>query len=503
MSERARAEEVVGTEPRVRRIDGAPRAGTAESLLALQRRFGNRAVGRLLARAPGAAPPAPAPAFVYPDTSTRDNAEQTARATQKRLRAELLPFMVAHANPVISNTAELFSGPTPMLTMDAITKRSDSDTKFADLGPPSWADPTLYDAFFYGTTMDNSQFHQKPMAGTLTGTTMYLRGHTSGGSVIALEEMAGMVAHEVSHWFVKQYGELPDTDKDSSSFDRYADEFRAYWIQPGGPGSGLPDADKAAAIKAHLVGTAGDPTSGYPDFQKAYWGPGNADLKAKIDALKGPIGFNVTNSIRLHRLWSLFQAREKGNADVGDIVLWISGLPIGERKEAAGSSLIKKLTNELPKADADRVRAALASMVSDKFATFIAAIASARAEDIKKAYADMTPADRQNAGANAGFLYNVGKATKDAAVRACVHAMVSTGRVAQYDAMAKFLDALRRAKADGVADGAIPDDVAATLAGLRDDARWTFLSWSDDAVKAYVDPLPPKVARALRSQLRD
>jgi hypothetical protein len=504
MTERALVDESAAPAARAPR-PAAPRRGAAESVLELQQRAGNRAVGRMLARAGTGTAPAPAPAFVYPDWSTKDNAEATARATQKRLRTELLPHMVAHANPIVRNTAELFTGPSPLLKLDAITKRSDSDTKFADLDPPGWADPTLYAALFYGTKMDNSQFHLKDMDGTLVGETMYLRGHTSAGTIEGLDDMASTVAHEVSHWFVKQYGELPGTDKDAASFDRYADEFRAYWIEPGGPGAGLTGVAKAEAIRAHLVGTPNDPASGYAELHKAYYKGGDNEFRVEVDLLTGPIGFNVTNSVRLHHLWLLFQARKKGNADVGDIVLWISGLPIAERKEAAASSLVKKLTNELAKEDADRVRAALDSLVSDKFATFMAAIASGKPEDIKKAYTDMTPADRQNAGMNAGFLYNVGKATKDNAVRACVHAMVSTGRVAQYDAMAAFLAALRSARTTlaGSPDAAIPDDVTAALGKLHDYARWTFLSWSGDAVKEYVDSLGPKAAHTLRERLRD
>jgi hypothetical protein len=495
MRERATASEAAPAEPAPRRAP-AP----SDTVLALQRTAGNRAVGRLLARTT-ASPPAPVPAFTYPDWSTKANAEATAQATQKRLRTELLPHMLSHTDPVVRNTAEFFSGPTPLLTLDAMTKRSDSDTDFAKLDPPGWADPTLYAAMFFGTTMNNTEFHLKDSVGTLTDGTMYLRGHTAAGTIESLDDMASSVCHEVSHYLVKQYGELPQTDKDAASFDRYADEFRAYWIEPGGPGAGLSGVAKAEAIRKHIVGTAEDPASGYAELHKAYFKGGDNEFRVEVDLLTGPIGFNLTNSVRLHRLFLLFKARRKGDVDVGDIVLWISGLPIAERKEAAASSLIQKLTGELPSGDADRVRAALASMVSDKFAAFMAAIASGNGDDIKKAYADMTPADRGNAGMNAGFLYNVGKANKDAAVRACVHALVSTGRVAQYDAMAAFIDALRKAKSE--TGDAIPDYVEAALGKLHDYARWTFLSWSADAVKQFVDALPPKMARALRERLRD
>ena len=185
-----------------------------------------------------------------PDWSTQDKAEATAKATRTRLRGELLPHMVGHANALVRNTAEFFSGASPLLKLDAITKRSDSDAKMAK--PPAGYDATLYDAFFLGTSMDNVDYHQKAMTGTLSGTTMYLRGHDMTGAVESLDTMAFAVTHEVSHFLVKQYGELPETDKDAASFDRYADEFRAYWVQPNSPGGpGLSDADKAKAIREH------------------------------------------------------------------------------------------------------------------------------------------------------------------------------------------------------------------------------------------------------------
>jgi len=57
---------------------------------------------------------------------------------------------------------------------------------------------------------------------------------------------------------------------------------------------------------------------------------------------------------------------------------------IGERRKRR-VGLIKSSTDELAKDDADRVRAALASMVSDKFGTSWRPRVG-KAEDIKKAY---------------------------------------------------------------------------------------------------------------------
>src|SRR6476660_8994420 len=116
--------------------------------------------------------------------------------------------------------------------------------------------------------MDHVDHHRSDMIGTLDDDVMYVRGHDSSGVTSSLEEMAGIVVHEVSHFMVKRYGDLPNSGN-ASSYDRYADEFRAYWMEPGRAWSNLPPKDKAAAIRRHLVGTQGDPSSGYPKLHKA------------------------------------------------------------------------------------------------------------------------------------------------------------------------------------------------------------------------------------------
>jgi hypothetical protein len=84
--------------------------------------------------------------------------------------------------------------------------------------------------------------------------------------------------------------------------------------------------------------------------------------------------------------------------------------------------------------------------------------------------------------------------------------MTETFTVAQYDLMAAFVGALRRAKAEADAGGltAVPGYVTAAMAPLHEFARWTFFSWSrEGALKDYVDVLPAKVANEIRERLRD
>jgi hypothetical protein len=499
------------------------------AVLALQRAAGNAAVTGVLARQAGAsatvAPPAAtaAPTNTAPDWSTQAKAQATAQATRTRLTTQLVPYMVTHSDPVVRNTAELFSGSAPLLAMDAITKRSDSALQVAAPGLPAWVTARAHDAFFTGVAMNNVVFHEPNMIGTLTGTTMYVRGHDSAGRLLSMDEMAGVVTHEVSHWLVKQYGELPQTDVNASSFDRYADEFRAYWIQYKSLAGSKTGAERAKAIREHLVGTGGDPNSGYSNFHSAYFapGPGPNLFKQQVDALAGPLGYNLTNSIRLHRLWQQMQARASGAAgaaSIDDIVLAIDALPVGERKEAAGSTLIAGLITKIGGAGGDRITKALnaptVAEYTDKInpgrsagiAAMLKAIVSGSGDEMKKAYGALSLTDRRTLEWNAALLAYVDFHLPDTAARACLYAMTSNFDVAQYDAMANFISSLRSAKAEQSLFGltSVPQYVVDAMGKLSDRSRWSFFSWSREAaVKEYVDILPADVARAIKERLRD
>ena len=463
-------------------------------VLTLQRRAGNRAVGRMLARREAESTGAPAV-----DWSTQPKAEATATETRRRIRTDLLAHMRASGSLIVRNTVELFAGNPPLLTLEATTKRSDSDAKVAAGG--AGVDALNDDAYFRGVTMDNVHFQSKGMIGTLDGTTMYLRGHDSGKTLRTLDQLAATVVHEVSHFLVSQYGELPGTDESASSFDRYADEFRAYWVSDGGVGHGLTGAARATAIREHLVGTAGDATSGYADLHKRYFKDGEDDFKAKVDALAGPTGFNVANSLRLHRLWQLLTRKRRDDETIGDIVLMVSALTVDERREAKASPLLAKLIRRLGDDGAKRVRTALEKMVGPKYERFLAAIVGGKADEIKAAYADLPRDDRAAIAMNAGFLLNVGRLVTDAGARARLYAMTTTGDAAQYDAMARFLDAARAAKD---LDGALPAELDAALKGLNERARWALFAWErEGAMKDYVGKLGSGLADSVRERLRE
>lgn len=474
-----------------------------EGVLGLQRAAGNRAVGRVLAR-------------LRADWSTQANAQATAVATRTRLQTALIPYMQRHSRKIVRNTAELFTGATPLLTMDSITKRSDSAAQVANPKKPAWVTALRDDAFFVGQTMNNVHFHQKGMIGTLSGTTMYVRGHDMSGDLESLEDMANTVVHECSHFFVSQYGELPQSKASASSFDRYADEFRAYWVE--GQYGDLSDADRVKKIREHLVGTAGDPASGYGALHTAYFAAGPNAFKTQVDALTGPLGFNLTNSIRLHNLWQLFTNQAAGTATVDDLIFAIARLPADERAEAASSTLIKKLETAVGGLGARRVRAALSVPTNPDYVyklnpsgsvtinRFLGAIIIGTPDALKTAYGNLSEQDRTTLTRNAAFMVFVEHHLLDTAMRAAVWAMTETWNPNQFDAMTAFTDALRRADEESRKGTltAVPDYVKQAMAGLHDYSRWTFFSWSrEGAMKDFVDVLPPAVASEIRERLRD
>jgi hypothetical protein len=494
-------------------------------LLALQRGAGNAAVAQLLARQATAtaatAPPAAATAApAHADWSSPANAQATAAATRNRLLTQLLPFMASHKDPIVRNTAELFTGTTPLLTMDAITKRPDSALQVAKPTNPAWVTARPHDAYFYGTTITppNVHFMEPNMIGTLKGTVMYVRGHDASGDPESLDKMAGVVTHECSHFFVSQYGELPASQNNATSYDRYADEFRAYWVEYHGIAAGLSGADKAKKIREHLVGTSGDPNSGYSNFHAKYFAAGPNAFKTAADALAGPVGYNLTNSIRLHRLWLLFGQQAAGTASVDDLVLAIDALPVAERQEAAAAALITSLIAKLPPADGKRVRRALDAPVvpeytqqvnpsnSPAIAGLLKAIVAGGDDEIKKAYGALGARDRNAVAMNAAFLAYLDFHLTDAATKACVYAMVASHDAAQYDAMADFVSSLRSAKDENDLFGisSAPSYVTNAMDKLTDESRWSFFSWArNGALKQYVDALPTKVADEIRERLRD
>lgn len=349
-------------------LDRADTAGRAQLATWLQRRYGNAAVQRLVAEARGvprpatarlqrqgaASPPAPAPPVPAAQAAQQAEASATV-AWLKRIQQQ----MVANADRTVKNTGRLFSGiggQPPRLRFDALTLRSDS----AALARAAGQNPATTAYFFRGVVQDNTQQHTPHTMGTIDSNTILVRGRKSDGNWQSDEQVMGTFAHEASHILVASYGEHPGTTTNASSFDRYKDEFRAYWIEPVGRWAKLkPDDDKAEAIKKHLVGTSATDTNAYADLQKRYWNPANAAFKAQVDAHKRPDGFNLKNSPELDRLFQLLQGVAGGSATLENVLVQIVRLEPDERAEAASSPVIQKLYQALPGEGPARVRNAL------------------------------------------------------------------------------------------------------------------------------------------------
>lgn len=485
----------------------------AAALNELQRGAGNAAVARLIARngtdtATAEQAPAPGPA-----ATPGQIAAQEAIAVATRAKLELLkPHMLSHSNPTARNTGAMCAPPGPKIKLESITKRADSTLEVQKLG--AGFPPAVYAAFFTGPVHDNVRVHQRGMIGTLDDTTgtMYVRLHDDGGTARSLEEMTSTVVHEVSHFLVKKYGEHPGG---ANSFDRYRDEFRAYWIETDGSIASIKDPDKrAAAIKKHLVG---DETSGgYPNLGPQYRAPAPNKFKTDVDNHKRPDGFNLTNSPQLDRLFELFQEQATGKATTNDLVVFIDQLATNERAEAKGSGLIRKKAQAMPAPDSSRVLKALDSPTVDEYvqklnptksalvSEFYKAISMQEEKGIQAAYLALPDGDRKALYMNPAVLVFVERHILAPRERACTLAMVATTSSKQYDRMATLLDALKAANdANAVTPlTAVPDDVKAAMKMVAPNARLALYSWASDAVFTYVELLPTEVRKPIKQALR-
>ena len=472
---------------------------------AVQRLAGNRAAQVVVQRA------SPVVQRAAASWGTQAAAEATAAATRVRLGAPLLQHMSRHPQRTVRNTAELLGGSAPVVTLDAVTKRSDSASLVAGPTAPSWVSPATHDAYFWGPTMTNVHFHTKDMIGTLRGSTLYIRGHDRSGALQSLDEMSDTAVHECSHFLVSEYGEMPNTTN-AGDFDRYADEFRAYWVE--GRYAERSPAERARRIRRHLVGVASDPNSGYPALHSAYFAPAPNTFRTQADAMTRPRGFNLGNSIRLHRLWELFNAHAAGTATVEQLVRAVANLRPAERDEAEGSTLIQGLVTAIGGQGARRVRAALSAPTTEEYTRglnptgsgavrrFLGAVIRGEAGVLKHNYTRLSTADKQAMSRNPAFLVFLDHHLLDSGLRAGVFGMIVTGRTGQLDAVVAFVRALRAAR--GQPDSAtLPSDVEAALAALNERTRWVFFSWGrQGAMRDYVEPLPPRMEASVRARLR-
>ncbi len=488
----------------------APVATPAPSLDAARQRAaalsalgGNQAVARAVRVARDAtAPPTPAQAA---------QAAQEAEAVETVGRLRTAHQHMAHSADLrIRNTAELFDPPgSPpqgrRMRAEPMTLRSDSAQLVADRGE----NPAQDAYYFRGIHQDNEQKHGPTTLGTIDGTTLLVRGRGSSGTWQSEDDMVGTFVHEASHVLVADYGEHPGTSTDAGSFDRYKDEFRAYFVEPSFFPALAGDA-RAAQIKIQLVGTALN-SGGYPDLNANYWATPATPLKAQIDGHLRPDGFNLNNSARLDRLVGLLRELAAGTSTTDDVLFQISVLSPAERAEAAGATLMTTLLGRVPAADAGRIRSALTSPAavgfghdlnphdSPKVTALLSAIVGGDEETIKQAYRDCAPTDKGAVYMNPHVLAWIRHAMPaDVIKRANVIVMLNTGSVAQYDATAE----LQRQLYDAHGAATLPEPLRAALRAMSFTGKLSFYRFGDEAYRFAVNPLPEAFRGEVNAILR-
>ena len=491
-----------------------PATPAIAQVMALQRSAGNQAVAAVLARhgdehAPEQAPPGAgtAPAL------TQAAQEAEAQATWGLLRT-VHQQMLNSPDTRTRNTGLMLDAPGEQagggrVRAQPMTLRSDSAQLVADRGDN--VAQTAY--FFYGSRQDNEHKHGPTTLGTiLGGNTVLVRGRFADGTANTPERVMGALVHETSHILVKDYGEHPGTATDSSSFDRYRDEFRAYFVEPHGNFDGLVGAARVAAIRTHLVGTSAT-AGGYPDLRGAYWALPAATntFKQQVDAHTAPDGFNLTNSPLLDRLVALLRDERAGRATAEATIFQITVLSPAERQEAAGASLIATLLGALPPADAQRIRQALSSPAAVGFGrelnpnqvpeitAFLEAVTAKAPDRIVETYRACPAAARGDIAMNPHVLTWLGRTLpNEQLLRTCVTCMVTGRSFAYFERVQTFVNACSAA----AAETEMPDGLRAALRGLSFEVRLAYYRFCEDDYRIRVLPLQEPVRREVTAILR-
>lgn len=484
-----------------------------ETVLRLQRQAGNAATEVFLQRQTATVSPAVAAA----------NAEAT--DTSKRITA-VFQEMLRSTNAIVRNTAQLYTGSSPRMSWTPMTRRSDSAAIATQLGTTG-----TREYFFTGLTQPawtpgsppppGTRVFEPAVGGTIDGNTALIRGRDTSGVAYPDTVLKSMLVHETSHVLVKSYGEHPDTATDSGSFDRYKDEFRAYFVDPFDTRfAGLrPDA-RATAIRTHLVGTSATSpnpaTHAYADLQRSYWG--SAAFRTQVRAHTRPDGLNLTSSPRLDRLFTLLTQAASDPSKVDETVSAIARLPVAERSEAASATLVRTLGAALGTAAETRIRRALEAPTtaaytgalnparSPRITAFYDALIRGEAAGIKTAYRGLSSADRLVLQMNPAVLRFIDHHVASERVRACSVALVNTQSTGQYNAVDRFIGACLDALADILLNSTNPTGpppaLLDALRAMAFDTRIGFYRLNEDARVQYVEILPPTVRRPIIRILR-
>jgi hypothetical protein len=492
------------------------RTAPASLVLTLQRGAGNAAVARLLEDAPAQAGPAAAPAVDPGVAAVQAEAVETVRRLRQAQQA-----MLTSDNVTVRNTAQLFEGSPPRLQFTPMTLRSDSEQIRADRGEA----PGSRAYYFRGTTQQprpadktaippDTERSGPTTLGTIDGDTIVVRGK-DGANWRSEEDLKGTFVHESSHILLKSYGQHPDTGGHAESFDRYKDEFRAYFVEQFGPFARLEPDKRAKAIKRQLVGDSLTDTGGYEHLRTRYWtGHPNA-FSAQVDAHTRPDGFNLTNSARLDHLFSALGDAGGDPTLVDDVMVAITRLTPAERGEAKTSPLIRQRSQAVGTDGDRRIRAALDAPLKAEYTAELNPTNSGRIAalheqlsrndeaEIKAAYDRLTPEERGRIYLHAPTMVFVDHNVLDPRQRACVYAMLVGGTSRQYDAMANFLEAcfVEFIGTDQTATGP-SDELRAALRRVSFNGRLALFRMVEDARHRYVDVLPEPIRIPILQALR-
>jgi hypothetical protein len=507
---RRRDREGAGAEPDERRPAPEPAAPAVSKVIALQQSAGNHAVAGLLARHGGHdhAPEEGGGTATAPAALTQAGQEAEASATVGLLR-DAHRAMATHANLRVRNTAALLDPPGERpegrrMRVTPMTLRADSNQLVAE----NDGNPAEDAYYFYGLRQDNQHEHGPNTLGTIDGDTVVIRGRMPGGAMRDQASFMRTLVHECSHILVADYGQHPGTSTDAASFDRYKDEFRAYFITPFDLGAIANEDTRADRIRDHLVGTSAT-EGGYPDLRAAYWAEPHATnaFRRQVDGHRRPDGFNIDNSALLDRLVHLLRDQQAGRATADDTIFQITILSPAERAEAARATLIAGLVNRLPAADALRIRRALTAPASVGYGreinptesphvtALLDAITTREPDQIVDAYRRCPATDRGALERNAHLLAWVRRALpNEQLLRTCVTCMVYGRSWVYFDRVRVLVQAC------GAAAGAteMPEALRSALRGLSFEVRLAFYRLCEDSYRAAVEPL----AEPLRSQVR-
>ncbi|NUU17774.1 hypothetical protein HP550_10995 [Cellulomonas humilata] len=445
-------------------------------------------------------------------------------STQNRMSAQLQE-MLRSTNATVRNTAQLYTGPSPRLTWTPMTRRSDSAAMATQLGTTG-----TREYFFTGVTQPawtagspmpaGTRVFEPDVGGTIQGGVALIRGHSSDGTEYPARTLASTLVHETSHTLVASYGEHPGTSTDSGSFDRYKDEFRAYFVDPYDQRfGGLTPDRRAGDIRTLLVGaSAANPapaTNAYRDLQAAYWT--NATFRGQVDRHTRPDGFNLTSSPRLDQLFGLLTAAGTDASKVDDAILVIIRLPVAERTEAAAASMVETLLQPLSEPARQRVRRALGAPSvpaytaelnpdnSPRITWFYDSLVRGDPAGITTTYGRLTPVERGRLALNAATLVFVDRHLDNVRTRACTVAMINTGSIDQFHAVDRFVGACLDELANellGTPRTAPSPALLAALRAMAFEARIGFYRLTEDARIRYVEVLPAPIQRPLISVLR-